>query len=150
MKKIISSALLILALSFAMQSCNSTKNNNSSKSQSKEIANKLKGTWTLSSIDGITATNAFKGEIPSITFDFNSHKVNGNSGCNQYNGGFSLIGNIFTPTPMMSTFMSCPEVNQENKYIELISKKSTLVLKNNNLQFVQNGKTVLVFTPSAN
>lgn len=147
MKKLISTSLFILLLTFTIQSCNSANNESLSKIENKEIASQLKGTWILSSIDGTIATNVFKGSIPTINFDLANHKVNGDSGCNQYNGGFVLIGNIFTPTPMVSTLMACPEANQEGKYIELLGKKSTLVFNNKNLEFVQNGKTVLVFSP---
>ncbi|MGM5630510.1 META domain-containing protein [Apibacter raozihei] len=140
--------IFLTCISFTLQNCDTAKTV-SDKVENKEIASKLKGTWVLKSINGVDAGTAFKGTIPNITFDFNEHRVYGNGGCNQFNGGFALIGNMFTPTPMASTMMACAQKNKESDLLTLLGQKSTLVFNNYTLQMVQNGKVVLEYTPLA-
>lgn len=144
--KISITSLFLLFLGTTFQSCNSTKNV-AQKVDDKELQIKLRGTWYLTSIDGTLATNSFKGEIPTLNFDFDKNRTYGNAGCNQYNGSFALIGNVYNPSPMVSTLMACPEYNQEPRFLELMGKRSTLVFTNYTLQFVQDGKVVLEFAP---
>jgi heat shock protein HslJ len=141
--------LFLLLTGFVFQSCDTAKNS-TNQTENKELTSKLKGVWFLKSIEGTNVTDAFKGTIPSIIFDFDTHKVSGNGGCNQYNGEFTLSGNTYaTPAPMISTMMACIKENQESKLLDLLSKKSTLLLNNYTLQFIQNDKVVLEFTPKA-
>lgn len=144
--KISVASLFLLFLGTTFQSCNTTKNV-AEKVDSKELQIKLRGTWYLTSIDGTSATDSFKGEIPTLNFDFDKNRINGNAGCNIYNGSFELIENMYNPSPMVSTFMACPEYNQEPRFLELMGIRSTLVFTNTTLQFVQDGKVVLEFAP---
>ncbi|CVK15718.1 MAG: META domain-containing protein [Apibacter sp.] len=143
--KISITSLFLLFLGTTFQSCNSTKHV-VQKIDDKELQNKLGGTWYLTSIDGTLATESFKGKIPTLNFDFDKNRTNGYSGCNQYNGSFVLTGNVYNPSPMISTLMACPEYNQEPRFLELMGKRSSLVFRNYTLQFVQDGKVALEFT----
>ncbi len=138
--------LFLLLTSFTFQSCD-TAQNVVNTVENKDLGAQLAGTWILTSIEGTKAADAFKGTIPTLSFDLATHKVSGNGGCNNYSGGFTLISTMYTPTPMVSTMMACPQENKESRLLELLGKKSTLVFNNNILQFVQNGKVVLEFSP---
>lgn len=140
--------LFMTSLGFTVQSCNTT-NSITDKIENKELESKLGGTWVLKSINQTDVSKAFKGDTPTLIFDFANHQVSGNGGCNAYSGSFALLGNLYTPTPMISTKMMCPTENQELKLLELLAKNSTLIFNNYTLQFVQNGKVVLEFTPMA-
>ncbi|MDR2121930.1 MAG: META domain-containing protein [Flavobacteriaceae bacterium] len=145
----ISIAGLFLVLSgFVFQNCNTTKNI-TDRTEDRNLSSKLTGVWFLASIKGTKATDAFKELVPTLIFDFEKSEVSGNGGCNQYNGKFSLSGNVYAPAPMVSTLKACIKENQESELLELLSKKSTLQFNNYTLQFVQNNTVVLEFTPKA-
>lgn len=139
--KIYLTVFLIFGL-FTLQNCDSTKN-----LANTEIASKLKGTWVLKSMDNTNVSDLFGGKMPILTFE--DQKISGNAGCNQYNGTYTLIGNKFIPSPFNTTRMACPQMDQENKFLENLGKTSTLNFNNYTLQFVQNNKVVLEFTPKA-
>jgi len=165
MKKIIkfNFAGLMLALCFSVQSCN-TANNAANKIDEAPppvaaekvennvgtgITSELKGTWTLVTIEGTAASDAFKGTIPYITFDADNHRVSGNAGCNRFMGGYALSGSVYEPALPATTQMACFQENQESKLLKLLGQKSSLVFNGSTLQFVQEGRVVLEFTPKA-
>ena len=165
MKKIIkfNFAGLVLALCFSVQSCN-TANNAANKidkapppveeaittekvenSVGTNLVSELKGTWTLVTIEGTAASDAFKGTIPYITFDADNHRVSGNAGCNRFMGGYTLSGSVYEPSMPATTQMACFQENQESKLLKLLGQKSSLVFNGSTLQFVQEGRVVLEF-----
>lgn len=149
MKKFAKINLIVFIMTitgFTIKSCNTT-NTITDKIENKDLESKLNKTWVLKSIEQTNVSDAFKEDIPSLMFDFTNHTVSGNSGCNQFNGGFALLGNLYAPTPLITTRMICPSKNQESKLLDLLAKKSTLIFNNYTLQFVQNGKVVLEFIP---
>ncbi|MDR3272062.1 MAG: META domain-containing protein [Flavobacteriaceae bacterium] len=153
MKKLVNfglTGMFLSVLAFTVQSCetvNKTINKVEDTVGNKELESQLKGTWILKTIENSVAPDAFKGTVPYITFDTDNHKVSGNAGCNNFTGSFALLGSTYAPTVPASTLMACIEANQETKLLELLGKKSSLVFNNYTLQFVQNGKVVLEFTP---
>lgn len=151
MKKLIKfsiAGLFLFLIGFAFQNCHSNKST-INRIENQNIASKLNGVWFLSTIEGSRAKDVFKGPIPSLSFDMATRSISGNGGCNTYNGSFTLVGNIYTPTPLATTMMACAHQNQEGKLLTLLGERSTLILNNKTLQFVQNGRVVLEFTPKA-
>ncbi len=148
MKKLIklsTAGLFLLLMGFTFHSCDTAKTV-ADTVENKDLGAKLVGVWTLTRIEGTQASDAFKGTIPTLSFDLASHRVSGNGGCNGYSGGFTLLGTMYTPTPMVSTMMACAQENKESRLLELLGKKSTLVFNNSSLQFVQSGNVVLEFS----
>lgn len=107
----------------------------------------LEGFWVLKSINGIPVNEAFKGNKPSIEFDFDKHTIYGSSGCNRYFGPFTLEENTFKAGNLASTNMLCLEENQEHEFLAILAPEQglKLAIENGILLFKNNDKTVLEF-----
>lgn len=106
----------------------------------------LNNKWILKSINGSNVSESFPGKTPTIEFDIAKSRVTGNSGCNNYNGSYTLTGNKFSAPNLASTRMACVNGGEEHTYLQLLSKSSEISInKNGELVFTQDGKTVLVF-----
>lgn len=66
----------------------------------------LAGTWRVTRLGG--ADLAAEIEV-TITFDPANGRMSGSSGCNQYNGGFTLTGEGLSFGATMATMMACAE-----------------------------------------
>ncbi len=144
MKQLIKSAVLIAAtiiLLSAMHSCNSTKPLDKTK---------LEGFWSLKTLQGEDAKEAFKGVNPYLQFDLANSTVSGNGGCNTFSGEFTLNEtNGFSAPNIVSTMMACFQENKEPQFLTALStpnltismeKEGELVFKNGEeiiLQFVK-------------
>ncbi len=89
-------------------------------------------TWELISIDGVELDNQLSPEHrPSITFDLNNFTVTGSSGCNLYNGTFTLDGkSTIQFSSLISTKKACPEMGLENQFLDRLTNASSFKIKN--------------------
>lgn len=135
--------LCVIAVSFAVQSCSSVKPIQKTK---------LEGNWTLKTLNGEVASDAFKSAIPTIQFDFAENRVSGNGGCNTYSGNFTLTNkNEFTAPNLISTMRACLDDNKEPQFFSTLSTANlTLALDNNDksLTFSKDKKVLLQFEKS--
>lgn len=130
--------VLVFTLGLLNQSCSESKINKTD----------LEGYWSLKSLNGQPAAEAFKGNTPSIEFDFEEMKISGTGGCNRYFGPFTLEENILKPGNIASTNMMCLEENKEPEFLATLTGEKGLKLALNNggiLQFKDNDKIVLEF-----
>lgn len=151
MKSILKSAAFLfvtIAVGMGVQSCNSVKTIDKTQ---------LSGYWALKTLEGEKAEDAFKGSIPSLSFDFDKNSVFGNSGCNSYFGEFSLDEkNEFSAPRLAGTLMLCIDENKEPEFLKALgTEKLVLQLDNNEiLSFKKGDKTLLEFVkgtaPAAN
>lgn len=111
-------------------------------------ASDLTGTWKLQSITGATSNVYFGEAVPSITFNFETKKVNGRAGCNTYNSTFELTEKTITVNRPMTTRMACQYMEGENKFIESITGTSDITLENGTLTLRRDGKHLLSFVKS--
>ena len=103
--KILMSVLLFSCLMLA--ACNSGRQVTSDKMD----LNQLNGTWQLDSVAGPEGVfnNLYPNRKPVVTFNVVSKLVNGNSGCNNFSGPFTLSGfNVDFNGPLVTTRMACP------------------------------------------
>jgi heat shock protein HslJ len=56
-----------------------------------------------------------------ITFDVSTKKFSGNGGCNQINGNYSVDKNEITFTEVISTKMSCTDIEFENTFLSTLA-----------------------------
>lgn len=133
----------IATVSFSLQSCSSVNPIQKSK---------LEGNWTLKSINGEAASDAFKGTTPTLQFDFTENRVLGNGGCNTYSGNFTLTDkNEFSAPNITATLKACLQENKEPQYFAALSTaNSVLALANNDreLTFIKDKKVLLQFEKS--
>lgn len=75
----------------------------------------LHGSWELEKVYGAKEpfTHLFPQAKPTAVFDLRTNTVNGNNGCNSYNGPISLRTNTLTISDLVSTKKLCPGVNEQ-------------------------------------
>jgi len=109
----------------------------------------LAGLWSLKVIDGVEASEKFKGNresVPTLSFSFADNKISGSGGCNKYNATFSLTDGRLVVGPIMSTKMACPNMEGETQFTQAIADTSNLSLPNENiLQLAKNDNVILEF-----
>jgi heat shock protein HslJ len=65
-------------------------------------------------------------------------RVNATGGCNQMNGGFTLMPmNRIRFSPMMSTMMACQDMEVETQLGEVLSKADGYILQGDKLQLIK-------------
>lgn len=142
-KKNMKKITLIVALAIATVSCNSKKETATPQDQTatEQVAATnaaLVGTvWKLTEVNNqaITLDKDFPKE-PQLTFN-PDHSVNGNLGCNGFGASYESKDNALTISQIASTQMACPNLEIEQKFIEVLTnstsfeiKATTLLLKN--------------------
>lgn len=137
-------ALLCIAIALlSLQSCSSVKPIQKSK---------LEGDWTLKTINGEAASDAFKSTIPTLQLNFAENRISGNGGCNTYGGNFNLNDkNEFSAPNMIATMKACLQENKEPQYFAALSTaNAVLALVNNDkeLTFTKNKRILLEFEKS--
>ena len=109
-------------------------------------ANDLAGMWTLTYLEGRSASMDFANVVPTIEFNFSENRVSGTAGCNRYSGSFQLKDNTVTITPLMMTKMMCGNIEGENKFANLLPGESKLVVENGVLYVKRNDLIVMSFS----
>ena len=142
-KKNMKKITLIVALAIATVSCNSKKETATPQDQTatEQVAatpTALVGpVWKLTEINNqaITLDKDFPKE-PQLTFN-PDHSVNGNLGCNGFGASYESKNNTLAINQIVSTQMACPNLEIEQKFIDVLNnstsfeiKSTTLLLKN--------------------
>src|SRR5699024_10879830 len=136
--KLVTFTFAILALGFTAQSCTTAKTIDKAD---------LAGYWSLKSLKGEAAGDAFKGSIPSLEFDFDGQQVFGSGGCNRYSGAFTDERNVLKARALESTMMMCVEANKEDLFRSTLRSEAgvTVSLSKDILTFKATNPTVLAF-----
>lgn len=107
----------------------------------------LGGTWELDYISGskIAFEGLYPGKKPLVTFDTESSKVSGNTGCNTFNGKLATTGNrISFADPMATTRMMCPGEG-EQAFLETLKKVNAYAIHNNTLTLLMGDMAMMRF-----
>jgi len=104
--------------------------------------------WQLSSI--LSPAGALASPLPGvfITANFAGAEVAGDSGCNRYNGGFTIDGDSIEIGALASTRRACEEaVNaQESRYLDLFQSSTRFEVNDTQLSLFDAGDTeILVY-----
>lgn len=105
---------------------------NLDNSQVKVAQAEVKGTWKVIHIQGIDSLS----KNPTLTFDTENKRVNGNAGCNRYNATYTIKDSLITFGPALSTKMYCNNMNIEKQFLGLLKKVSYFKFENFNLVFL--------------
>lgn len=109
--------------------------------------------WHLALMgDKASPSPVIPGKDVNIKFDKSSHSVSGSSGCNTYNGKYSISSpNLMTITDVLSTMMYCAMpagiMAQENQFIDLLKHAERYEAETNKLTILCSGNKVLIFHP---
>jgi heat shock protein HslJ len=132
---------LVVATWFIVLACSSAKKSGSSKVESSSLA----GTWELIYIKGpaISFDTLYPDKKPFMTLDLAKLSVNGNTSCNNFNGGIKLEDNkISFPEPIAITRMACIDGNGENIFLETLRKITKFTLDQNGNTLHLNGQNI--------
>jgi len=113
----------------------------------------LFGTWYLKLMSEQNGTALVQTINPQITVFFDENlNINGNSGCNNYNGVYTLTdkttpyGKEITIGTLATTKMICNNSDIENTYLQILQKATSyLVNVNQELSIVDNAGNTLVY-----
>ena len=109
----------------------------------------LHGSWVLEKVYG--AKEPFKilfpGKIPTVTFDLKTNRLNGNNGCNSYNGPFELKAGVLKISDMVSTKMFCQGVSESLFMTTLKMADSYAIDAEGHLDLMLGGEKSLRFKP---
>ncbi len=138
--------LTILLTIIIVQSCKCQKETTKmlDETQQEKPTEILNGTYSISSIEN----NKTLPENLNITFDKNTNKVSGFSGCNQFSGTYKTKGNTILFSKLSTTKMYCENImHVEQKLLNILNnvnsfsvEKNQINLKNNNLILIQASK----------
>jgi heat shock protein HslJ len=82
-----------------------------------------------------------------ITFDVTTKKFSGNGGCNQINGNYSVDKNEITFTEVVSTKMSCNDIEFENTFLSTLAGIDRYEIRGTDLVLKNKKETMLVLRP---
>ena len=82
-----------------------------------------------------------------ITFDVNAKRFSGNGGCNQVNGNYSVDKNEIRFTEVVSTKMSCNDIEFENAFLSTLGGVDRYEVNGSDLLLKKKKESVLVLRP---
>ena len=82
-----------------------------------------------------------------ITFDVTTKKFSGNGGCNQINGNYNVDKNEITFTEVISTKMSCNDIEFENAFLTTLASIDRYEIIGTDLALKKKKETMLVLRP---
>jgi heat shock protein HslJ len=79
--------------------------------------------WMLTELMGESYIKSKDEKHPFVVFTADEKRVNGNSGCNTFLGGYELMeGNRIKMDQLASTMMACPNMETEVKFLDILKK----------------------------
>jgi heat shock protein HslJ len=89
-------------------------------------------------------TDDFPNGAPTIVFDMQDGKINGNDGCNSFMGLANYTKDYIKPGPIASTKMACPNATIQSDFYEVLaSEKITYKLADGVLRLYVNDAEVM-------
>lgn len=108
------------------------------------VSTNLNGEWKLQNDN--SSETGMSDEPLSIAFDVQeAGKITGFGGCNYYGGNYSKVESGITFSEVYSTKRACPDLDDENRFFELLNKTDRFEIKGNNLYFYQDNLLLLHF-----
>lgn len=108
----------------------------------------LHGSWELEKVYGAKEpfNMLFPNKKPTATFDLKAYTLNGNNGCNQYNGPFTLRNGVLGIGDMMATKMFCEGV-KEQLYMTTLKMANGYKFEADKLILTLDNEAILGFKP---
>ena len=103
--------------------------------------------WVLVEMKGVPVQQSGGRRDAHITFDVATKKFSGNGGCNQVNGNYSLDKKEIRFTEVLSTKMSCSDIEFENTFLSILSSIDRYDVNGNDLLLKKKKETMLVLRP---
>ena len=108
--------------------------------------NDLAGSWKLQSINGKSEAENETKKMPTLEFNIAEKRVSGSTGCNRYNGSFTLENNVLSLTPLATTRMAClHNMDMESEFVKTFTGKIDLEREGDLLIMKKEGRTIIIF-----
>jgi len=81
--------------------------------------------WAVTSFRGKAINSSdFPNGVPTIVFNMQDSKLNGNDGCNSFMGLATYKGSTITVGALASTKMACPDNNIASSFYDILASKN--------------------------
>lgn len=104
--------------------------------------------WVLVEMKGVPVQQSGSRRDAFIRFDVNEKRFSGNGGCNQINGNYSIDKKEIQFRDLISTKMSCNDIDFENTYLATLNTVNRYEIRGNDLLLKKNRQTVLILRPT--
>ena len=103
--------------------------------------------WVVVEMKGVPVQQSGGRRDAHISFDVTAKRFSGNGGCNQINGNYSLDKKEIKFTELLSTKMSCNDIEFENTFLSTLSSIDRYEVRGNDLLLKKSKETRLVLRP---
>jgi heat shock protein HslJ len=100
--------------------------------------------WVVVEMKGVPVQQSGGRRDAHINFDVAAKKFSGNGGCNQVNGIYIVDKKEIKFTDVLSTKMSCNDIEFENAFLSTLSSIDRFEVQGNDLLLKKNKETRLV------
>lgn len=104
--------------------------------------------WVLVEMKEVPVQQSGSRRDAFIRFEVNEKRFTGNGGCNQINGNYRVDKKEIQFTDVISTKMSCSDIDFENTFLATLATVNRYEMRGNDLVLKQKRKTVLVLRPT--
>lgn len=106
--------------------------------------NLIKATWRL--LDNNRIAKGLNNNPITLNLSLvNSHEVNGFAGCNNFGGTYSANEGFIRFTDIFNTKMACPNLKDEDHFLELLQTANRYEVRGNKLYLFQDKILLLKF-----
>ena len=100
--------------------------------------------WVLAEMKGVPVQQSGSRRDAFIRFDVNEKRFTGNGGCNQINGNYTIDKNDIKFAEVISTKMSCSDIEFENTFLSILNTIDRYEVNGNDLRLKRKRETLLV------
>jgi heat shock protein HslJ len=100
--------------------------------------------WVVVEMKGVPVQQSGGRRDAHISFDVAAKKFSGNGGCNQINGNYIVDKKEIKFTDVLSTKMSCNDIEFENTFLSTLSSIDRYEVKGSDLLLKKNKETRLI------
>lgn len=140
MKKLLHLLPFILVILWLGAGCTVQKNDLASEVESIKDAY-----WSLISLEGQDVQRPQNTNTAYIRFEEKDNDVYGFTGCNKFFGKYEANDKNVVLSELGTTRMACPDMEQENKFMEVLGRVDSYRLSSNMLTLYARGKAVATF-----
>ena len=103
--------------------------------------------WVVVELKGVPVQQSGGRRDAHLAFDIVQKRFTGNGGCNQINGGYTLDKDEIHFTDVVSTKMSCNDIEFENTFLATLSSVDNYEARGSDLLLKKKKETMLVLRP---
>ena len=103
--------------------------------------------WVVVELKGVPVQQSGGRRDAQLTFDIVQKRFSGNGGCNQINGGYTLDKDEIHFTDVVSTKMSCNDIEFENTFLATLSSVDNYEARGSDLVLKKKKETMVVLRP---